>query len=97
MRRHAKKPQILKDKIKLAYLIRDNWEKLEYNKHISGFYWTGKFKNDAGLIIDIIFQHYIRRLEIDYVDIRFAENCTALTITEIKALLRKFKEKNKYI
>ena len=97
MRRWAKKPKILKLKIKLAWLIRKHWEHDQFHKAYRGYYWRGTFKphiSKENRLIYIYYQLYIRKPGVNYIRIDWdGPQCKALTITEIRVLLKEFELK----
>lgn len=90
MRRHAKKPKILKEKIELANLILKTWKRITYHKSKAGYSWNGVFVNYRNVEIYISFQRYVRRFGVDYVRINYNKNFKgrALSPREVKTLLR---------
>lgn len=93
-RKKAKKPHILKHKIKLANLIRKKWtKKNDFWKHPRGCYWKGSFYSENGIHVYIYFQNYVRRPGVDYVRITYNGLLgKALTPTEIKDLITQINE-----
>ncbi|MCK9543749.1 MAG: hypothetical protein M0R03_17150 [Novosphingobium sp.] len=87
-----KKPKIFDDKIKLAFYIKDKWNKLEYEEK-RGCYWYGVFEN-SGRKIYIFLQHYVssrRALKsVDEIHIRHKDTSKALTVREVRELLAEF-------
>lgn len=92
MRRFAKKPKILKDKVKLSYLIKKNWTNTWYSTNATGYWWMGHYTNPEGDEVRISVQKYIRRLGFDFANLNWKENGKALTVTEIKDLLKTFEK-----
>lgn len=84
------KPKILKTKIELSELIRKKIKPLDFYKSpIHNYYWQGTYKiNDVNYYI--YFQRYsrgLRRMQVDYVNIRYSNNHEALKPKEIHNLL----------
>lgn len=94
MRKRAKKPHILKHKVKLSNLILKKWKRKEdFWKHPRGCYWKGTFYSENGIHIFIFFQNYVRRPGVDYVRMHYNDSDgKALTPTEIKDLITQINE-----
>ncbi len=91
----AIKPKIFNDKIKLAEIIKKNWKRLFFQEY-KRCYWMGDFEKDD-IVINIYFQYYVSRRRrmmlaspVEYIQIR--KNNKALTVKEIKQLLKENEE-----
>lgn len=103
MRRIAKQPKILKEKVRLAWLIRKNWKKVEVAYRVNpphGMYWADTFINpETGQQVYIYYQNYVqgfRRGRPNYVRIRhqvWGVLASELTGKQIRELLDAFEIK----
>lgn len=101
MRRIAKQPKILKDKVKLAWLIRKNWKVEMHSYHNNpphGMYWSDTFVNtETSERIYIYYQNYVqgfRKGKPNYVRIRSVVTHNEIGRKEIKRLLSTFEITN---
>jgi len=95
VRRIARLPKILKDKIRVAELIRRCWTVVgRIDEPTHRYYWSGTFKDPkSDLVVYIYFQRYVnwsRRMQVHYIHIRENSNNKALGVKQIRDLLVSF-------